>query len=372
MNWRLKLLKVINLKSIYLSILIKRLWLALIFIIFTGSAFAQIGGMGTYEFLDLSPSARTSALGGLQVAYQDEDNSEAFDNPALLNSQMDNRISLNTVSYLAGINYGNGSYAHTWDSIGTFHAGIQYINYGEFNATDVTDANLGTFRAAEYALYVGGSRTYRQKFSYGVNLKFIYSNLESYTSSGIAADIGGSYTDTAHLINAGVVLRNIGTQFKTYVSGTHEPLPFEIDLGVSKALAHLPLRIFVTVQHLETFNIRYNDSADQTSNIFGDTTAQKKNTTFDNIFRHFIIGAELTLGKHLMIEGAYNDLRRQELAFSGDMGLAGYSIGVGVKINRFSIHYSHDIYDVAAGSDNFSLNIDLGNGFKKPQRKPTS
>lgn len=354
----------------------RNLWPLLIILFFgVDSSIAQIGGDGTYEFLDLSPSARIAALGGLQVGNQDDDNSEAFENPALLNPQMNNRVSLNTVSYLDGINFGNGSFAHTWDSIGTFHAGIQYVNYGEFTATDVTGANLGTFRADEYALYVGGSRIYHKKFSYGLNFKFIYSDLESYKSTGIAADIGGAYNDTAHLLNAGLVLRNIGTQLKTYVSGTREPLPFEIDFSISKALEHLPLRIFVTLQHLETFNIRYNDSALQTSNnnIFGDTTTTKStNHTFDNIFRHFIIGAELTLGKHIMIEGAYNDLRRQELAFTGKMGLAGYSIGAGVKINRFSLSYSHAIYDVAGGDDNFSLSIALGNGFRKAQLQPVT
>ncbi len=345
----------------------------LIIFISANSSFAQIGGTGTYDFLALSPSARISALGGLEVAYADNDISPAFDNPALLNPQMSDRASLNTVSYLAGINYGNGSYAHAWDSIGTFYAGIQYIDYGDFAATDVTGASLGTFRADEYTFYIGGSRTYHKKFSYGVNFKYIYSDLESYTSTGIAADIGGAYTDTANLLNAGLVFRNIGTQLTTYVSGTNEPLPFEIDFGISKALKHLPLRIFVTVQHLETFNIRYNDSALQTqNNVFGDTTPAKQNTTFDNIFRHFIIGGELTLGKHLMIEASYNDLRRQELAFSGKPGLAGYSIGAGVKINKFSINYSHSVYDVAGGINNFSLDIDIGGWFHKGQHPPSS
>jgi hypothetical protein len=362
------------LKNLYRLMAFYKIYFIAFFIIISAhTSFAQIGGDATFDFLDLSPSPRITALGGLQVAYQDEDNSSAFDNPALLNPQMNDRVSLNTVSYLAGINYGNASYAHTFDSIGTFHAGIQYVNYGDFDATDVTGASLGTFRAAEYALYVGGARTYLTKFSYGVNVKLLYSDLESYTSSGIAADIGGAYTDTAHLFNAGVVFRNMGIQFKTY-TGTHEPLPFEIDLGVSKALAHFPLRIFVTVQHLETFNIRYNDTTQQSeSNIFGDTASTKsKSTVFDNIFRHFIIGGELTLGKHILIEGSYNDLRRQELAIAGKMGLAGYSIGVGIKINRFSISYSHAVYDVAGGADNFSLNIAVGGLFKKKQIQPAS
>ena len=47
---------------------------------------AQIGGDNTYEFLNLVPSARISAMGGKMVPVRDNDLNLIFGNPALLNA----------------------------------------------------------------------------------------------------------------------------------------------------------------------------------------------------------------------------------------------------------------------------------------------
>lgn len=49
-----------------------RLIYILIFIVFTLKGFAQFGGESTYDFLNLSASARINALGGNQVGLLDE------------------------------------------------------------------------------------------------------------------------------------------------------------------------------------------------------------------------------------------------------------------------------------------------------------
>src|SRR5690554_7780094 len=46
------------------------------------------GGSNTYEFLNLSSSARVAAMGGNQIAVKDDDIFLGIDNPALLNKQM--------------------------------------------------------------------------------------------------------------------------------------------------------------------------------------------------------------------------------------------------------------------------------------------
>jgi hypothetical protein len=52
---------------------------------------AQIGGETTYQFLELSNSARIAALGGTQVALSDtSDLNLPYHNPALLHKGMKN------------------------------------------------------------------------------------------------------------------------------------------------------------------------------------------------------------------------------------------------------------------------------------------
>ena len=75
-------------------------------------AFGQIGGEYTYDFLNLTNSARMAALGGNQVALNDSlDLNVSFNNPSLLSSGMKNMLALNYVDYFAGINYGYASYS---------------------------------------------------------------------------------------------------------------------------------------------------------------------------------------------------------------------------------------------------------------------
>ena len=66
----------------------KKLFL-LLFSIGTLSAFAQIGGNGVYQVLNVTPSARIAALGGNLITAYDRDVNIGFQNPAMLNKQMD-------------------------------------------------------------------------------------------------------------------------------------------------------------------------------------------------------------------------------------------------------------------------------------------
>ncbi|MBK8192299.1 MAG: hypothetical protein IPK76_03585 [Lewinellaceae bacterium] len=70
---------------------------ALLLLIFPGlPAEAQItGGQHVFQFLTLSPSARITALGGMQITVQDDDVAFAATNPAALNPAMDGRLAFN-------------------------------------------------------------------------------------------------------------------------------------------------------------------------------------------------------------------------------------------------------------------------------------
>ena len=50
---------------------------------------------------------------------------------------MDNQFQLNYVNYFDDVNYGTASYAYLWDRrTQVFHAGVTYINYGQFDGFD--------------------------------------------------------------------------------------------------------------------------------------------------------------------------------------------------------------------------------------------
>ncbi len=319
---------------------------------------AQSGHSNTYSFLELSPSARVSGLGGTQIAIMDSDVSLAAQNPALYNIGMNTALSLNTVSYFAGINHGYVGFAKSLDSLATFGIGIQYISYGEFTATDPTAQVTGTFSGGEYALTLGGAGYYN-RFSYGANLKIISSSLEAYQSWGLAADLGLSYHNAEQYLTIGLVAKNIGTQLSTY-NDTRENLPFDLQIGLTKRLRYLPFRFSITAHHLHQWDIRYDDPNQQTNNLFEEEDTKEKSHFADKLFRHIIFGGELYLGKVISIQAGYNHLRRQEMSIPVGRSLAGFSFGAGLQIKRFQVRYGRAIYHAAGGNHHFSFAVKFG------------
>ena len=318
---------------------------------------AQIGGENTYEFLNLSTSARATALGGTQIAIQDNDASLALQNPALYNEQMHNYLSFGTVAYFAGINHGHVAYSRHVDSIASFGIAAQYVSYGQFRHTDERGQDLGTFSGSEVAINFGGARKYK-RFSYGANLKMIASSLESYSSYGMAADLGASYFDEEKNLTFGLVVKNIGSQLSTYAD-TKENMPFDVQFGVSKRLEHLPFRFSVIAHHLHRWDIRYNDQNAQSVSIFEDPKTKEKNYFSDKLFRHLNFNGELYLGKALTARVGYNHLRRQELSLAMRRTLGGFSFGLGLQIKRFQLNYGSAIYHAAGGTHHFSFAFKL-------------
>lgn len=330
---------------------------------------AQIGGTGTYRFLNLPNSPRIAALGGNFVAIADNDLSVGLNNPSLINSEMHNSISLNFVDYFADINYGFVSYSRTYDKAGSFAASMQYINYGRFDYTDETGIiteNAGEFTAGEFALVLGWGRRLDSLFSIGANLKTIYSAFETYNSVGLGVDVAGTYHAPTGF-TASLIARNIGRQLTTYTSGNNEPLPFEIQLGLSKRLQHLPFRYSLLLTNLQKWDLTYNDPAEDVVDPFtGEVKTKSKAGEFaDKALRHVVIGGEFLPGKNLSLRLGYNYQRRQEMKIESRRSTVGFSWGFGFRVSKFNFSYARSAYHLA-GSPNFisiAFNLsDFGSG----------
>ncbi len=324
------------------------------------NAQAQIGGETTYEFLNLTNSARMAALGGNQIALNDStDLNVAYNNPALLKPDMDNMFLMNYVGYFDGINYGYAAYARHFENIGTFSAGVHYINYGDFIKAGTTGQKEGTFSAGEYSLNLSYARSFG-RFDVGATLKPILSSFESYQSFGIAADLGVCYPSQNRLSSFALVFRNIGTQISTYYeNGERESIPFDIQLGFSKRLAHAPLRLSATMQHLQKWQLSQPKEVDNGYEVVVEEDG------FGKMFmRHLVLGAELLPSENFTIRAGYNYQRRQELMFDDKTSTVGFSWGFGFKIKRFHFDYGSARYHLAATSNHISVSINLGNNLR--------
>ncbi len=330
---------------------------------------AQLGGNATYAFLNLTHSARVASLGGKIVSIPDDDLNLTYHNPSTLHEGMSNHLVINYVNYFADINFGYVSYARNFEGIGDFAAGLNYINYGKFIAADRVGNITGEFRAAEYSFNMIYSRALDSLFRIGINVKPVYSVLESYQSFGLLADIGLTYTNRDKLFSAGLVIRNAGFQVKPYHEGHREPVPFEILLGFSQKLRHAPFRFSVVAHNLQKPDMRYRDpskSQDELDPITGEPLPENKwEMLGDNIMRHLIFGVEFTPLENFYLRAGYNYQRRQELKISTRTAMVGFSWGFGIRISKFHLSYGRASYHLAGASNHFSLSTDISSFSRK-------
>lgn len=326
---------------------------------------AQIGGQSTYSFLNLPNAARVAALGGNNISIKDNDLNLAYHNPAVLNSKMHNSVVFNYISYFDDISFGYASYCRDFGKYGTFALGMYHVDYGDFTRADAAGYKHGNFTAADYVLNIIWAYQIDSSFSVGANLKPIYSHLETYKSWGVAADFGVHYQNSDKRFSASLVAKNLGTQIKPYTDNNYEPLPFEIQLGISQRLEHAPFRFSLTLQNLENWNLFYEIEEKKS---FLDEEKKSKATwekVSDEFLRHILVGVELLLTENFHVRVGYNHKRRKEMELSKTGGFTGFSWGFGFKISKFQISYGRATYHAAGASNHFSISTNLSSFRRK-------
>lgn len=330
-------------------------------------AFSQIGGRHAFEFLASPVSSRVTALGGSLIGVVDNDVNLAMSNPALLNNKMNQQIALNYNSHFADIGLGHfayGQYLKKFDI--NMQVAASFVNYGDFQWTDQYANVLGTFDAFESAITLGASKKINQRITLGSNIKVITGKYELEKSSGLAFDFGMIYRPDNPNTILSAVIKNYGTSFRK-IGEIRYKTPLDIQIGISQRLAHLPLRFSIIANHLQQWSIRYDDPSTKiVSNIFNDDEQSKFSKNVDNVFRHLIFNAELLLGKkeNLNLRFGYNHLRRKELSLSEFRSLAGFSLGIGLKVKQFKLDYGVGYYHLEGGVNHFSISTNLSS-FKK-------
>jgi hypothetical protein len=346
----------------------KRLILIVIFAVAVAAPLqvrAQIGGTTVYQLLNLPPTARSASLGGMVPTGLNSDPALVYHNPALANREMNNQLSLNYSSYLAGIRYGYLGYSHDLGKWGTPVIGLQYINYGTFIEADEYGEILGDFSAAEYTLNLSYSYPLDSLMSIGVTLRPIYSVLERYTSWGIGSDFGFLYHSADYRFAATVVARNLGSQLTTYATPTREPLPFEVLAGLNFKLKHAPFRLHLTTRNLQQFNLRPASEALAEGASLLETAGHNIVLGLD----HVVAGVEFVPGNLIAFRIGYNFLRRTELRMAEFGGATGFSFGAGLDLGKIVIDYALASYHVSGLTHSISLRIDFngkGNQMTSP------
>lgn len=337
----------------------EKLFLIIFLVIISDQVKGQIGGGRVLEFLNLPGNARISALGAVNVSNLDKDVNMFLSNPALLEEPVHQYASISHFLFLADVTLSTLTYGHNFGKAGNFAIGLQYLNYGKFEAYDQTGMGEGEFNANDYALTISNSRTVGS-FTMGGNLKFANSYIAGLNASALLFDLGGLYKHPVQELTLGLVMKNLGFGLNNYTLGSTITLPFDVQLGITYKPEFMPLRFSVTAYNLYPENITYGRS--------GSINNKEQLGSVDRIMRHFAFGTEILLNKNVNLRAGYNHLIRQELRMEELSGGAGLALGVLIRVKAFEIAYSKAFYHVAGGTDYFTLTSNLGSLLKNKKK----
>ncbi|UOG73906.1 type IX secretion system protein PorQ [Hymenobacter tibetensis] len=329
-------------------------------------AAAQIGGQQAFSFLNLPPGAKTAALGGVNVSSRDSDPTMFLSNPALLNADMEGRLALSFVDYLADIKQSTAAYAFNTEKAGRFGIGLTYLSYGKFEQYDAAGNPMGEFSVNEYALSVADSYT-QGNFTLAGTAKLAVSGISGNHSVGVLADVGAVFKHPEQDFTVGLAARNVGYQLKPYAGASREPMPLDVQIGASIKPEHMPLRFTITAHHLQQFDIVYLDPNQRGQLDENGESIKKKKTVGDKIARHFAVGGELILGKNLNLRVGYNHLQRRELRLDNVSGGAGIAFGVMLRISQFQLDYTRAGMHASGAANYFTIARNLNTLFTKTQ-----
>ena len=299
------------------------------------------GGESAFNFLRLPYSSRAAALGGSNISVVDDDLSLSMHNPALLINAADKTIDLAFMTYMSGSKVAGAAFNKTFGERSAGAVAARYVDYGKFDGYTQDNIFTGTFRAMDMELSVMYSYLFGERWSGGVAGKFIYSQYESLNSLAIGVDLGINYYNPENDFSASLAIKNLGGQVMTFEE-EHEIMPIDIQLGITKRLAHAPILLSVTLTDLHRWRSTDFYNADGSKDNFGQL-----------LMKHIVLGADILIGDNFYASVGYNYRMSKEL--STGRGLSGFSLGAGLHINRIKFGASFSQLHVSSSSLLFNI-----------------
>lgn len=308
-----------------------------------------------YNFLNITSSARTYGLGGVNITTVDDDINSIDQNPALLGPEFDTQIGFNYMRYIADANFAGAKFGTRSSEHSAWALGMQYYGYGSIKATDISGNITGDFSPKDLNLNATYSHDINDRWRGGATLKFLYSSYGEYTALAIATDLGVNYYDSERDLSFSIVAANIGGQVKRF-DQVYERVPFDLRIGWAQSFGSLPIRFSITAWNLTKWKLPYLDPGDGS-----DPSAEikMKSSFMSNLFRHLVFGADFIPSDRFHIGIGYNYKTRTDMSTYSRSFLSGLSVcaGINVKAFKFGIAFAQPHNGASTFMFNISANI---------------
>jgi len=285
-------------------------------------------GTSVANFLKIPVGARNMALSGaaLTVPY---DATALFWNPGLLPLLSGRHFTFSHIPWLVDTQVNYVGFVYQWNAAAA-GLDLHFFDSGDIEETTLQEQDgTGRFiRTSSFALGVAAGRSFTDRFSTGVKVKYIYEKLAHTLATGYAMDIGAVFhTGILQNLRLAFVLANFGgrMQFKGRNLEIIVPVP---DNPEGKSVA--------AILKTETWDLPLTFRIGLSSDIISSkyylfTLHYSVLDTRDYMPRH-LMGAEILLLDVAYLRGGYM-LRKGEHQMSGGVGIYLQRTGLGLQMD---------------------------------------
>lgn len=322
---------------------IKRFSVCIIFVaavFLSGIIYADNTAKSSGIVLRMPVGARPIGLGGAFISLAE--NADAlYWNPAGLGFSENPAIMFSHNNYILDVrhNYLAGVFPlkkNKW-TLGGF---ITLLDYGTFDHTEIVNENtarwLGGYEDKDFVLGFEGAGRINNNLAVGAGLKYLKSDLHTFSASALALDLGMKYKmDKSLPVSFAVTAKNIGTKLK--YDSKSENLPLSLTGGCN---ADFELgKIF---RLIPAISLGYSNTSDV----------------------QFNFGTEFLWFNSYALRVGYDSLN--------DAG-SGFTAGAGVKLKNFSLDYAYLPFNkLGINSHNISMSFGFGDYAREDSKKITN
>ncbi len=204
-------------------------------------------------FLQITPDSRSGALGDAGVALSPDANATFWNAAKLAFVEEDVELSLSYTPWLrALVNDMSLAYLSGYKKLSKNQAlggSLRYFTLGNITFTDEVGTQIREFKPNEFSLDLSFGQKFSEKFSGGIAVRYIYSNLTGGTNvagadtrpgMGVAADISMFYSKNRlnvggrdARLNIGANINNVGNKMRYTNSDKRDFIPTNLKLGTA-------------------------------------------------------------------------------------------------------------------------------------------
>tara|TARA_Y100000588_G_C14126442_1_gene869624 strand:- start:244 stop:1254 length:1011 start_codon:yes stop_codon:yes gene_type:complete len=194
----------------------KKILIKSMLIVYTGlSCMYAVDKTGTTaaKFLSIGVGSKAVAMGGAFTSIAD-DATAMYWNPAGLSYFNTGELYFNHADWIADISFDYFGFSIPIRPGHAVGINITSVTMGEMEVTRYGNENTGeTFKASDYAAGITYSMNLTDRFSIGINSKYIQQTIASSNAKGVAIDIGTLF-ETPFGFRLGTTISNFGPKLK--------------------------------------------------------------------------------------------------------------------------------------------------------------